>query len=125
MNEDQAKRLAEMLRERRESLHLSASELARRAGINPGTVTRIELRQIANPLPESLAAMADVLGMPRADVFAATGWVPPAQLPTLRPYLRTKYHDLSEEALGEVERFIDVMQRRYGNNGPTDREDET
>jgi transcriptional regulator with XRE-family HTH domain len=125
MNSDQAAQLAKMLREGREALHMSASELARRAGVAAGTVTRIELCQIPRgPLPESLAAMADVLGIARSDVFAVMGWVPPTELPTLRPYLRTKYHELPEDAVTEVEQFIQALQRRHGGAGPTNGEDE-
>lgn len=124
MNPDQAKQLADLLRKRRETLHLSASEVARRAGVTTGTVTRIELCQIVSPLPESLTAIADVLGIPRSDIFALMGWVSPGQLPSLRPYLRSTYRDLSERAVAEVEHFITDLQRKHAGPGPQPGEDE-
>lgn len=124
MNPQQADQLAELLRNKREGLGLSASEVARRAGVTAGTVTRIELGQIPSPKADSLTAIAEVLQIPRSDVFAAAGWVAGNELPTLRPYLRSKYHDLSEEDAHKVETYIDQLQQQYGGRGPARGEDE-
>lgn len=124
MNPGQADQLAELLRDKRERLGLSASEVARRAGVTAGTVTRIELRQIPSPKADSLTAIAEVLEIPKADVFAAAGWVPGNELPTLRPYLRSKYHGLTAADASRVESYIDQLQSRYGTQGPADQEDE-
>lgn len=124
MDQNQAKRLAEMLHKRREALGFSASEVARRAGVNPGTVTRIELAQIPKPLPETLTAIAGVLNIVPADIFDVTGWAPAEQLPPLRPYLRSKYQALPSDAVAEVERFIDDLQRKHSGSGPRPGEDE-
>lgn len=124
MDPERAHRLAALLQDARKTLGLSASEVARRAGVTTGTVTRIELEQISSPKADSLTAIAEVLQIPRADVFAAAGWVPGNELPTLRPYLRSRYHDLSEEDAGKVEAYIDQLQQQYGNRGPVSGEDE-
>ena len=124
MSPEQADQLAELLRDKRERLGLSASEVARRAGVTAGTVTRIELAQIPSPKADSLTAIAEVLQIPKADVFAAAGWVPGNELPTLRPYLRSKYHGLSEEDADKVESYIGQLQWQYGTHGPADGEDE-
>ena len=90
MTPEETDQLARLIRERREEIHLSASEVARRAGVTPGTVTRIELGQIASPRPENLTAIGTVLGIPAADLFALTDWLPKGQLPTFgrRTYAR-------------------------------------
>lgn len=124
MNPEQARQLAELLRDKRDALGLSASEVARRAGVTTGTVTRIELGQIPSPKADSLTAIAEVLQIEKADVFAAAGWVPGKELPTLRPYLRSKYHGLSEADASRVESYIDRLQQQYGNHGPVSGEDE-
>lgn len=124
MNPEEAQRLAALLRDRRRTAGLTAREVARRAHVDVGTVTRIELAQIANPRPDSLRAIGDVLGIPAADLFAATDWLPPTELPTFRPYMRTKYRELPEEAVAEIEAVFERLARDYGGHGPLGGEDE-
>lgn len=124
MNPTQAGQLAALLRQTRLKLGLSASEVARRAGVTTGTVTRIELGQIASPKADSLTAIAEVLDLPKADIFTVAGWVPGHELPTLRPYLRSKYQALSEADAGKVEAYIEQIGQQYGSHGPANREDE-
>jgi transcriptional regulator with XRE-family HTH domain len=76
MTPEEARSLADLLRTQRDFLGLSAHEVARRAGVNVGTVTRIEHGEIPNPRPESLMAMARVLQISPSDLFAATAWQP-------------------------------------------------
>jgi transcriptional regulator with XRE-family HTH domain len=124
MRPDEAQKLADLLRMKRETLGLSAHEVARRAGVNVGTVTRIELAQIPSPRPESLTAIGDVLGIPAADLFAVADWLPRKELPTFRPYLRAKYRELPDEAIAEIEGFLTQLARKHGVGGPADGEDE-
>lgn len=124
MTPDEAQRLAELLRRRREALGLSASEVARRSGVNKGTVTRIELGQIASPRPDSLTAIGDVLGIPASDLFAIADWLPKRQLPTFLPYMRAKYKELPATAVAEMEAYFDRLARKHGVQGPVDGEDE-
>lgn len=124
MTPEDAHELAELLRIARQAAGLSAHEVARRAGVNVGTVTRIELGQIASPRPESLRAIGDVLGIPAADLFATTDWLPSEELPTFKPYLRAKYGDLPPEAVAELETRFQQIAEQYGTEGPKDGEDE-
>jgi transcriptional regulator with XRE-family HTH domain len=124
MTPEEAQRLGNLLRTRRKDRGLGAREVARRAGIDVATVTRIEQGQIPSPHPENLTAIGDVLGIPAADLFAAADWLPPEQLPTFRPYLRAKYHDLPDEAVREIEAFFARLADKYGVDGPVDGEDE-
>lgn len=124
MNPEHSRHLAALLRDKRTAAGLSASEVARRAGVDTGTVTRIELGQIASPKPDSLRAIGAVLGIPVADLFAATDWLPREELPSLRPYLRTKYRELPPEAVAEIEAVFDRLARDYGRHGPRPGEDE-
>ena len=124
MTPDEAQRLAKRLRHEREKLGLSAHEVARRAGINVGTVTRIELGQIANPRAENLLAIAAVLAIPGSDIFALANWVQKDDLPSFSPYMRAKYSFLPESAFKEMQTFFDTMAVKYGTDGPARGEDE-
>ena len=53
-----------------------------------------------------------------------TDWLPSKELPSFRPYLRAKYHDLPPDAITELERNFADIARRYGTDGPQDGEDE-
>ncbi|MCZ3387369.1 MAG: helix-turn-helix domain-containing protein, partial [Actinomycetia bacterium] len=98
--------IAHILRRKREALGLSATQVARRANLDPGTVTRIELGQINEPTPASLKAIAGVLDIPVSDLFVVADWIPQAELPSLLPYLRSKYADLPQQAIDELEALI-------------------
>lgn len=75
---------------------------------------------------ERLAALARGLEVPPADLFALAGIDLPDELPTLRPYLRSKYGAaLPAEALAEIARYVDGVASRYGvTTGPAPGEDE-
>lgn len=124
MTPEEAKRLAANLQAQRIAKGLSAHEVARRAGVNVGTVTRIELGQIGSPRPENLIAIAAVLDIQVADIFATANWVEKDQLPSFAPYMRAKYRDLPEEALQELKTFFNETARRYGTAGPANGADE-
>jgi transcriptional regulator with XRE-family HTH domain len=113
-----------MLGSRRRSLGLSAREVARRADIDVGVVIRLERAENPRPRLENLRAIGEVLGIPTADLYTAADALPAGQLPSLRPYMRTKYRQLPDDALAEVESFIEELSRKYGGRGPIDHEDE-
>jgi transcriptional regulator with XRE-family HTH domain len=128
MTPEQVNDLTKVLRERRESLGLSANEVGRRVGMSATTYWRIEDGQIASPKAETLQAIGEVLGISAGDLFASAGWISNKELPTLRPYLRTKY-DLPPEGMGEIEAQFDEIVRKHGISfdaatGPVGGEDE-
>lgn len=126
MNTHHMKQVAEVLLLSREALGISANEVARRAGIHPSTYWRIETGQIPKPDADSLTAIAAALDIPAADLFATSGWLPDKELPSLRPYLRTKYH-LPPEALTKLEVSVKAIAGEYGisiGHGPVRGEDE-
>lgn len=127
MNPTDLARLGRSLKQKREQLGLSAAEVARRAGVNTSTVTRIESAQFASPQPDSLKAIATVLGLPVSDLFTTADWLPKDELPTFTPYLRSKYRDLPPEAMTELEASFARIAKRYGYDatGPSPGEDET
>ena len=124
MTPEEAADLGNTLRDKRQQAGLSAREVARRAGVSAGTVTRIELGQIPRPQPDSLRAIAAVLDIPAADLFAATDWPSLQELPSFKPYLRAKYADLPPDAIAELENHFQAIAKQYGTDGPQDGEDE-
>lgn len=124
MTPDEARHLADLLRSHRLAQGLAAREVARRAGVDVGTVTRLEQGQILSPRAENLRAIGEVLHIPAADLFAVAAWLPKDELPSFRPYLRSKYRDLPPEAIAEIEAVFERIARDYGARGPVDHEDE-
>jgi transcriptional regulator with XRE-family HTH domain len=125
----QTVQLINLLAKKRAASGMSLGEVARRAGVDIGTVSRIESGRIANPRPETLQAIGEVLGIAASDLYATAGWVPPTELPSIRPYLRTKYRQLPSDAVQEIEAQFDEIARRHGisfdpNDGPLNGEDE-
>jgi transcriptional regulator with XRE-family HTH domain len=122
MTPKQARALGAFIRQQREQLGLSARELARRAGV--ADVIRLEQGSLLNPRSSTLNAVADALEVPVADLFAVADWLPADELPSFRPYLRAKYHDLPEPAVAEMDAFLSRLRKRHGLSGPIAQEDE-
>lgn len=124
MTPEQTKSLANALKARRLELGLSATEVAKRAGVDVATVTRLELAQIRDPRPSKLLAIAAVLGIEAAEIFKMAKWLPDEDLPSFKPYLRRRYVHLPETAISELHAAFDALVLKYGTAGPAPGEDE-
>ena len=126
MDQEQAKELGRRLREQRERLGLSTRELAERAQTTNSTVTRLEQGAFDTPAPDKLSRIAAALDLSLADVFALADYSVPDDLPSFRPYLRSKYRDLPAPAVEELERAFARVAKRHGYqpDGPAPGEDE-
>ncbi len=124
MTPEEVHRLAHRIRTERIKLGLSAHEVARRAGINVGTVTRLELGQIKEPRPTNLLAIAAVVGIEAADIFTLSNWLPSDDLPSFNPYMRSKYDYLPEAAFTEMQQYFNKVALKYGSHGPNRGDDE-
>lgn len=118
--------LGRILRARREQLGLSQYALEALSGVDHSVIGRIEGGQIAAPAPDKLTRLADALRLDMADVFSVAGYAVPRQLPSFRPYLRSRYGDLPPEALERLDIYFRRIQDEYGGtmSGPYDGEDE-
>ncbi|MEV8375168.1 helix-turn-helix transcriptional regulator [Kribbella sp. NPDC056861] len=114
------------MKERRQELHLTATEVARRADIDPATITRIEAGRISSPRGDSLAAIAKVLDIPVTDFYVCAGLVPEKELPSFNYYLRTKYSNIPEKDRAILEGVFEQITKPYGHDprGPSNGEDE-
>lgn len=126
MEPDQAKRLGQTLRARREELGLSQRQVAARAEIDDATVVRLERGTIAAPHADKLSRLAETLELPLADVFALADYVVPTELPSFQPYLRSKYRGLPDEAVEDLDKAFAriIMKHGYHPYGPKAGEDE-
>lgn len=121
---EQAHRLGELVRDYRLAAGLSMRQLAIQTAMNVSLISKLEAGRIVGPLPETLKDLARALHIPMSDLLVIADWLPVGELPTLKPYLRAKYHDLDEQAITELERYADQLAQRHGGLGPTDHEDE-
>jgi hypothetical protein len=60
-----------------------------------------------------LAPIARVISAPLADIYSLAGYEVVDELPTLTPYLRSKYQ-LPPKALAELQRYFDHLRSYYG-----------
>ena len=127
MDKDKAKRLGQYLRDAREAMQLSSRQLATRTGLKDATIVRIELGEFAAPSPDKLARLADALGLPLEDVYALAEYSAPSQLPSLSPYLRTKYRGLPTDDVDRIQAYAARLAKRHGVDlsGPAPGEDES
>ncbi|MDO3175887.1 helix-turn-helix domain-containing protein [Mycobacteroides abscessus] len=121
MTPEQTAHLISQLRHRREQAGLSVNEVARRAKVDPGTAWRIEQGMISTPRAESLIAIGRVLDIPSADIFATVGWLSADELPSIGPYLRTKYDYLPDEAVEAIESHIAMVLDQHDTDAADDR----
>lgn len=124
MTPEQAAELAKYLKEHREAAGVSQRQLAKQVDIAQAQLVRLEQGLVLNPRPEVLAGYAEAIGVPAADVFSMARMPLARGLPTLRPYLRTKYRDLPPEDADKVEALVNELMERHRSNGPTAGEDE-
>ncbi|MBV9383365.1 MAG: helix-turn-helix domain-containing protein [Streptosporangiaceae bacterium] len=102
--------LGSYLRNQRESAGLATRELARQSGVPASYIAEIEGGKKTSPSAEILQKLATVLDIDTADLFAFIGVTPPQELPSVAPYLRTKYKlrgDALREAEQQLQRIID------------------
>ena len=99
MKPEEAQQLGQLLKARREERGLSMRGLARATAIHQTTIVRLEAGSIVAPKADKLSRIAEALGIGGADYFALAGYAVPADLPSLRPYLRAKYQGLLSEDL--------------------------
>lgn len=114
MTPEQAKALGQQLKRRREELNLSTHRLAELAEIDQATVVRLEAGSISAPRPDKLSRVARALGLSGADIFALADYTVPNDLPTLKPYLRTKYRDIPPEDVEKIEAYAARLAKKHG-----------
>jgi transcriptional regulator with XRE-family HTH domain len=113
MNHEAARRFGEQIKRIRMDRKMSIRELAHKAGVDSGALTKIEHGRVRNPQPGTLRCLSEGLGEPLADLFVMAGYVTPSDLPSLSYYLHTKYKCLPREAVDDVEQELRRLIDKY------------
>ena len=126
MDQKQAQALGRMLKEARDAHKYSTYKLGELAEMNQATIVRLEAGSIGVPSPDKLSRLAEVLGLSAADMFALVDYTVPTDLPSFKPYLRTKYKALPQGDIEKIEAFAAGLAKKHGVNlrGPAPGEDE-
>lgn len=105
---------------------LSVRELASKAEISPGELSRLENGK-RSPRPDTLKALAAALEVSLADLFAMAGYTVPYDLPSLAPYLHTRYSNMPKEKISAMNDYLERVIDEHGldPNGPLAFDDET
>jgi transcriptional regulator with XRE-family HTH domain len=107
------KPLGAFIAQHRRAAGITVLEAADAAAVDPSFWRKLEHGVYESPSPKMLAPIARVIDAPLADVYALAGYAVADQLPTLTPYLRSKYQ-LPPKALAELQRYFDYLRHYYG-----------
>jgi transcriptional regulator with XRE-family HTH domain len=108
-------RLGRTIREAREAKGLSTRQLGAEIGTTHSYIHKLEAGWFQAISPENIQALAKALNLDSQDLFALAGYRVPDGLPTLIPYMRTKYgEELPDEAVQEMKGFFDYLRSKYG-----------
>jgi transcriptional regulator with XRE-family HTH domain len=127
MNWYQVRTVGSVIRQRRQELGLTTRQLAELTGVAHSSIGRIETGAFAQPSIDKLRRIAGALQLDPARLLSLGGMEPPADLLPPLPYLRTKFRDLSPEAMDALSRDVIHVLRRHGidpGDGPAPGEDE-
>lgn len=126
MRPEQIQAIGAFLRTKREELGLSLRDLEDRSGVGNSVIARVESGGINRPDPDKLARLSRALGVSLTEVLAAGEVTSGADLPSLPVYLRSRYGELPEEAIAQMDRYFARLARQHGVDpeGPKPGEDE-
>lgn len=120
--------VGELLRAARLENGLSLQQLAEQVGMPKSLLGNWEVGHVAQPDPTRLTRLAGVLGIDANRLLKAAGYELDDALPTIQPYLRSKYKHLPPEARSEIQSAFERITAKYGiaehGNGPSDGQDE-
>ena len=116
--------LGHLIRDQRQILGLSSSALARAAGVQPSTITRLEKGEVERLDPAVLHRIARILQADLEDYYVLAGSPIPRGLPSLQPYLRATT-ELSDEQIRQIQTLIEnqMSSRQRSREGvPNDQD---
>ena len=104
--------LATTLSRLRDASGLSIRDLEESSGVARSVISRLEHGEYMHPSPSTLNRLAIALGVDGSELLTAAGYTAnQAQgLPSIRPYLRTKYGHLSADARQQLAEFVERLE---------------
>jgi transcriptional regulator with XRE-family HTH domain len=115
MNDESAQQLGGYIRYHRTAQHKTIRTLAEQAAVDSAGLTRLEHGKVHNPRPNTLCSLATALNLPLADLFSMAGYTVPNDLPSIKPYLRTKYSFLPAEEVTAIGNEVEWMAAMYSS----------
>ncbi len=106
------KELATYLKSLRPGGKPSLREIARRCHLTAAFLSKVEMGEYQSFRIETLREIAKGYGVPVEKILAVVGVAEEKHLPDLDTFLRTKY-GLTEQAVREVEGFIEFARQKY------------
>lgn len=104
--------LSRLLSGLRHEAGLTTWALARRSGIDRSNIRRIESGTVSNITVVTMQKLADALEV-EVERFYEAHWETTGQpLPSLPTYFRTKYRQLSDRQIAEIEEFVAELRDR-------------
>lgn len=116
MNDEKAQQLGEYIRYLRKECNMTIRELADRAGIDQGGLTRLEQGATRAPRPGTLCLIAAALDVSVANMFAIVGYTVPQDLPSIEHYLKVKYSYIPDDDAWEICQAVEQVARLYRPN---------
>jgi transcriptional regulator with XRE-family HTH domain len=113
MSQAQLQKLGRVIHRERAKAKLTQRELAEKAAVSHATIWHLECGDFKRPDPEKLQRIADALDLGAGDFFALVGYIHADHLPSLGPYLRTKFEgDLSAKDRKDIERYVEQKRAK-------------
>ena len=112
--------LGSFIKRTRAEKKLTQEQVAKTAGLARSYVSRSEDDQFVAPSAMVLTRLADGLGVSADSLFQEAGYLPhidKSKLPSFDIYLRTKYPELSENAIEDLEHWKEAVSQKYKSNG--------
>jgi transcriptional regulator with XRE-family HTH domain len=104
--------LAEALVRLRRQAGLSQRQLQERSGIDRSVLSRLESGEKQQGSPATLTKLASALNISVSELLTIAGYTSTEAeaLPTIRPYLRSKYGHLSKSSQDELAEFLERLE---------------
>ena len=119
MTPEQANLLGQLVRTKRERLHLSMRQLADVVHVNPSTITRLEHGNFLTPKDATMQRLAIALDIKQSELARISArYVVPADLPDFPLYLIAKYPELSSSAMADLVRRFDALRSIRNDTAP-------
>ena len=105
--------LASLVAGLRKAAGISTWTLAQRSGIDRSNIRRIESGLVSNITVVTMQKLAAALGVD-VERFYEAHWETTGQtLPSLPTYFRTKYRQLNDHQIAQIEEFVAELQSAY------------
>jgi transcriptional regulator with XRE-family HTH domain len=111
--------MGEHIRRLRATQGLGLRETARKAGVDPTWLSRLEQGVYVSPDPRSIGKVARALDVDVEELYVVAGLATGQGLPGFAPYLRAKY-DLPAEAVAQLEAHFQLLNEKYQPKGESD-----